>query len=285
MLDFFRDMYSSLRQTSIERAKSPVLGAFIFSWLGFNWQMIAILIFSKREIEERLIYIQEHYDLSSYLIGPLCTTALISFLLPRANKFFTMLQNKPNQETINLTIASKKELAEKQQEIAEIEAKKSLAMKIEERKIDENINTIKNENSALSLKNKKLIDEKEKLEEWLNTERELTKELNTNIIGLQNSIKIANDEIHSNINTIKDKDSDKINLLEDKIKLEAAAKELRSELSRMNFMIEQSFKLHDNLIESYPHLFQKDESGQYTLIRHGVIDKLIEADGWAKDML
>ena len=43
MLDFIRDLYASFKQTALERVKNPVLGAFVFSWIGFNWEILAIL--------------------------------------------------------------------------------------------------------------------------------------------------------------------------------------------------------------------------------------------------
>jgi len=143
MLDFARDIYASLRQTSLERVKSPFLGAFVFSWLGFNWQMLSILFFSERKIEQRLDFINKTNDISNYLLGPICTTALIVILLPQINKLITKIQDKPNSDTVELSLSSKIKIAELQQSIAEIEAKKKLADKQEERNIEEGIQNIK----------------------------------------------------------------------------------------------------------------------------------------------
>ncbi|EPE0675806.1 hypothetical protein ACSFSI_001615 [Escherichia coli] len=87
MLDFIRDIYSSFRQASLERVKSPFLGAFVFSWLCFNWQMLAILFFSSKDIEKRLAIINGSFGIVSFLIAPICTTALIVILLPQINKY------------------------------------------------------------------------------------------------------------------------------------------------------------------------------------------------------
>lgn len=143
MLDFVRDIYASFRQTSLERVKSPFLGAFVFSWLGFNWQMLSILFFSERKIEQRLDFIDKTNDISNYLLGPICTTALIVILLPQINKIITKIQDKPNSDTVELSLSSKIKIAELQQSIAEIEAKKKLADKQEERNIEEGIQNIK----------------------------------------------------------------------------------------------------------------------------------------------
>lgn len=143
MLDFIRDIFASFRQSSLERVRSPFLGAFVFSWLGFNWPILAILFFSNREIEKRLVYITDNFGIESYLIGPLCTSALIAYLLPKINKLVTKIQDKPNTETIEMSLESKIRIAKKQQEIAEIDARKKLAEKKEERNIEEGIANIK----------------------------------------------------------------------------------------------------------------------------------------------
>ncbi|EFT2846267.1 hypothetical protein HVL56_000771 [Escherichia coli] len=145
MLDFIRDIYSSFRQTSLERVKSPFLGAFVFSWVGFNWQMLAILFFSTKGIEERLKLINKSLDIGDYLLGPICTTALIVTLLPQINKFITWMQDKPNSDTVEMSLASKIRIAELQQSLAESEARKKLADKKEERFIEEGIYSLKEE--------------------------------------------------------------------------------------------------------------------------------------------
>ena len=150
MLEFIRDLFASFRQTSLERVKSPFLGVFVFSWIAFNWPMLAILFFSKKEIESRIEFINSNFEIGSYLLAPLCTSVLIAFLLPQINKIITKIQDKPNSETIELTLSSKIRVAELQQSIAEIEARKKLADKKEERFIEESIESIKNENSKLN---------------------------------------------------------------------------------------------------------------------------------------
>ncbi|EPT7030634.1 hypothetical protein ACVR2T_004420 [Cronobacter malonaticus] len=145
MLDFIRDMIASFRQASLERVRSPFLGAFVFSWLGFNWQMLAILFFSKREIEKRLVYIGDNFGIETFIIGPLCISALIALLLPQINKLVTKIQDKPNTDTVEMSLESKIKIGKKQQEIAEIEARKKLAEKKEERHIEEGIQQIKKE--------------------------------------------------------------------------------------------------------------------------------------------
>ena len=149
MLDFIRDLYASFKQTSLERVKSPVLGAFVFCWLGFNWEILAILFLSKQPIESRLLYISQNFDLLLNLMGAISITTLICYFLPRINKFVTKIQDEPNSETVILTLTSKIKIAEQQQKIAEIDARKKLAEKKEDIYINNNIYQIKNDNLEL----------------------------------------------------------------------------------------------------------------------------------------
>ncbi|HBM3258686.1 TPA: hypothetical protein LVN16_001011 [Klebsiella oxytoca] len=216
MLDFIRDLYASFRQTSLERVKSPVLGAFVFSWIGFNWQMMAILFFSTNKIEDRIEYINKTFDIGSYLLGPIVTTGLICFLLPRANKLVARIQDKPNSETVELTLSSKIKIAEQQQRIAEIDARKKLAEKKEEKFIEESIYKTKEENKSLKMEIDTLKKEinfktQEAIAMQSLRDKELLKiaELKSDIDKLNFEIKVAsekakiltneNSELNSNI--------------------------------------------------------------------------------------
>lgn len=156
MLDFIKDIFSSFRQTSLERVKSPVLGAFVFSWLGFNWQMVAIAMFSDKSMESRIEYINANFGIGSYLLGPICTTALLCFLLPRINKWVATFQDKPNTDAIKRALNSKIGIAKRQQKIADIEARKKLAEKREERHIEDEILLIKQKNINTNKENESL---------------------------------------------------------------------------------------------------------------------------------
>ncbi|MFX0157705.1 hypothetical protein [Klebsiella pneumoniae] len=150
MLYFIRDLYASFKQTALERVKNPVLGAFVFSWIGFNWEILAILFFSKEPIETRLIYICQNYDIIFNLMGAISITTLICFFLPRVNKFFTKVQDEPNSDAVLVRLNAKIKVAQKLQDIAELEARKKLAEKKEDKFIDNDIYQIKDENSKLN---------------------------------------------------------------------------------------------------------------------------------------
>lgn len=291
MLDFIRDIFASFRQSSLERVRSPFLGAFVFSWLGFNWPILAILFFSNREIEKRLVYITDNFGIESYLIGPLCTSALIAYLLPKINKLVTKIQNAPNTETIEMSLISKIKIAELQQSIAEIEAKKKLSEKREERYIEEGIHNIQRqiektksnlsksseiinklnvENtelkgllSAAESKYKIENESKKVLQDELKKEKQNTKNLqteltnlNTEFITYKNSI-LANSVIHSS--TID------------------SLKNLQGKLDRTEAFL-------DILVENYPHIFKvvKSENAIVISVKVDASTKLSELNNSLK---
>lgn len=213
MLDFIRDLYASFKQTSLERVKSPVLGAFVFCWLGFNWEILAILFFSKKPIESRIIYICQNYDILFNLMGAISITTLICYFLPRINKFVTKIQDDPNSETVMLTLTSKIKIAEQQQKIAELEARKKLAEKKEDKFIDNNIYQIKEENS-------KLEKEIEVLKEHISS---LNTSLNQSYVT-ENHYKEISDKAEATTNGLRAQISELVNA-ERKLKEELIKKE------------------------------------------------------------
>lgn len=263
MLDFIRDIFASFRQTSLERVRSPFLGAFVFSWIAFNWQMLAILFFSKNNIEERLKYINGNFDVGSYLLAPLCISALIVFLLPQINKAITKIQDKPNSETIELTLSSKIRVAELQQSIAEIEARKKLADKKEERYIEESISSIKSENNrlqdqVLTLETEvkelqiKLSDskaEENNLKAQLRTEKDLLEQS-------ENARKKLSD-LNLNLNaTIKELDYERMQASHSIQKLEEEIGKLQTEIGNLNELKLTLTTQITNLANNYPGIFR-----------------------------
>lgn len=263
MLDFLRDIFASFRQTSLERVKSPFLGAFVFSWIGFNWQMLAILFFSKNSIEERLKFINGNFDVWNYLSAPLCTSALIAFLLPQINKAITKIQDKPNSETIELTLSSKIRVAELQQSIAEIEARKKLADKKEERYIEESISLIKAENKRLhELELSFEIEVKElqvKLSDSKAEESSLKAQLRSEKDSLEQSESARKklSELNIDLNsTIKELDYERMQANHSILKLEEEIGKLQTDFENLNDLKNTLTSQITTLSNLYPGIFR-----------------------------
>ncbi|HEI9795039.1 TPA: hypothetical protein SLN52_003886 [Serratia marcescens] len=149
MLDFFKEIFYSFKQNSVERVRSPFLGAFVFSWLGFNWPTLAIILFSKKDIIDRIKEVNSNYDVGHFILAPCLTTIAICIILPSANKLFTKLQSKPNLETAETIYNDKIEVAQYLLEIATLDAKRETAKERERKDIDNNIKYIINRNEVL----------------------------------------------------------------------------------------------------------------------------------------
>ena len=151
MLDFIKDILNSFRQSSLERIKSPFLGAFVFSWLSFNWQLLAVLFSNEKDIFIKLKYINSNFGIESLMMGPIFTTCLICIILPTANKLVTAFQKKTNHETNAIILDSKIAIADKQLQLADIDAKKKLSEEREKKNIEADIESINDANRNLTI--------------------------------------------------------------------------------------------------------------------------------------
>lgn len=78
-----KDFVSGIFKSSQERIKHPFVFSFLLSWIVFNWAAIAILLFSKTEIEERVIYIIDYYGhINNTLLYPLFLSLIYMLILP-----------------------------------------------------------------------------------------------------------------------------------------------------------------------------------------------------------
>ncbi len=243
MLDFIKDIFTAFHQNSLERMKSPFLGAFVFSWLGFNWQLLAILFFSKKDIEERISFINENFDIGSLLLAPVCTTFLICVLLPQATKYIIKFQSKPISAATLTTMTEKIALAARQLEIADIESKKRLSDKREERRIEEGIEAIKAENTRL----KNIIDE----------QSDSIKNINSALNDTSSQLKVSSHQISNLIEqsenlqkSNKDKDEKISQLTAENVRLEGKVMIQDADLNSFA-------KILDTLRNRVPALFEE----------------------------
>ena len=61
-----KELFIEIIESSRERLKNPVIGAFIFSWIAINWRIILLLVYSDQAIEDKIRIIEEL--LSQYLL-------------------------------------------------------------------------------------------------------------------------------------------------------------------------------------------------------------------------
>ncbi len=203
MLDFIKDILSAFRQSSIERIKNPFVGAFVFSWLGFNWQVLAIILFSKKDVIERIDYIKEHYDVGHFILAPALTTIVICIILPLANKVFTKFQSKPIRETTDILMQSKIDIAENQLKIADIEARKKLAIKREEKYIEQNIYEIRDKHSRLEKSAEEMTNELKEVKSALTSSVNENAKIKTENSSLKEVHKIREASLNEQIESLR----------------------------------------------------------------------------------
>lgn len=115
-----KEILKSFIETSRDRIKNPFIGSFIISWMIINWRPIFILLFSNKEIEKKIEYIEGCYiNYITYFLIPFLMTLIYMILLP----YFMLMIDKIIRES---TVGRKRNLLE--QQMIDYEAKKKIAV-------------------------------------------------------------------------------------------------------------------------------------------------------------
>lgn len=101
------DLSKSIKASLYERAISPLFGAFVISWLGWNYRFV-MLSFSSLPVKEKFLYIDKflYPDIWAYLLNggvyPLSTGILFILLYPWPAKWLYGYWHKKQQDMIKL---------------------------------------------------------------------------------------------------------------------------------------------------------------------------------------
>ncbi|WP_312122940.1 hypothetical protein [Pantoea vagans] len=90
MNSFWGKLISSIRDTSEQRISNPFYGAFLFSWLVFNWKPIAIFFFSDKNIYLKISDMEVATNMNALLYNPIKMTLLMVLLIPALNSIYAM---------------------------------------------------------------------------------------------------------------------------------------------------------------------------------------------------
>ncbi len=74
------DLIKGIIDTSRERIKTPITGAFIFSFIIYNWRPMSIM-FSDLKIQERIALIDGYLDVWS-VVYPIVMALVITIIVP-----------------------------------------------------------------------------------------------------------------------------------------------------------------------------------------------------------
>jgi hypothetical protein len=90
-------MIKEWRTHLMDRLRNPLLGPFTALWLAWNWRLVSVLLFSPKDIETRIQYIDANYinimDVFVYPMGGAITFALV---VPWLSLLFQSIQRSPN---------------------------------------------------------------------------------------------------------------------------------------------------------------------------------------------
>lgn len=75
-------LIKDLIDTSKERIKTPISGAFLCSFVFWNWQPILLLLFSNQSIEDRIQIIDQHFYKPSAVIFPILISFFYLIIIP-----------------------------------------------------------------------------------------------------------------------------------------------------------------------------------------------------------
>jgi hypothetical protein len=158
--DFLKDLIDSGK----ERLKTPITGAFVFSFLVWNWRPIAVLFFSDAPIGDKIVVVNHEYCTIGAIIFPVFIALFYTLLIPKImvkiNKELAPTKNKRLDDIYDTKehITDRKiQLAEKEYRLKNVESGS--------KQIDELQNQIK----SLEESNTQIINANKNAVEQLNT--------------------------------------------------------------------------------------------------------------------
>ena len=118
-MNSIKEILQSLFDSSRDRIKNPVIGAFAFSWMAINWRIVLVLLFSDKKIIDKIQHIQDNYvDLVLNFWYPLGFSVFYVLVLPYLMALFDWLSQKA---------ISYRRLISKNHRISEIQGRQEIA--------------------------------------------------------------------------------------------------------------------------------------------------------------
>ncbi|MDA6068659.1 hypothetical protein NJT12_03410 [Flavobacterium sp. AC] len=159
------DLIKSVIDSSKERIKTPIVGAFICSFIVYNWRPILILMFSNASIEDKIIVINNEYCNKSAFWSPVIIALIYTVFIPFIMIVIdAILVYAKKQRIANIyvdkrnTLQEKIDMASKVLELKNAESgnkeKQELLDQIESLQISNQEMTITNQNTVVQLNQK-----------------------------------------------------------------------------------------------------------------------------------
>lgn len=287
------EINNSIKATLYERTKSPLFGAFIFSWCIWNWQPIyyILTVDSKIPFETRLNCLLNYGSLTTQVWGPI-GSIFIYYLISYINVYFYQFElylkkmrvelkqqselkqlltleqsNKIRQDIKSIEEKSEKIIIEKEKEINEIQSKyygangKIDALNKEVDEFKYNLTSKINENEKLNSELTEFKILRNQTIDKLEQENDKLIQENNNYNGELINFSQENEILIITINSIFE--LRKNNILEKFLNLAKI-------ISDNNGIVTNEFiSDKEELIKKYNNLIGKDVNGRYYLTKIG----------------
>lgn len=79
----FFDFLKDINDTAKERLKTPITGAFFFSFVIWNWRPLVVLLFSDAQIEDRIVIVNNEYCSFWAIFWPLVLAFFYTLVVPK----------------------------------------------------------------------------------------------------------------------------------------------------------------------------------------------------------
>jgi hypothetical protein len=125
-----KEIINSILDSTKDRLKNPLLGAFVFSWLIFNWKPLFYILFSNNSIENKIDFITECYcSINTNFWFPLMFSIFYIIMFPYILWGFDKLSSKAiigrKDNILNLNISdikNQQKIAFEESELENIKA-------------------------------------------------------------------------------------------------------------------------------------------------------------------
>jgi flagellar biosynthesis GTPase FlhF len=216
-----KELLQSIFSSANERIKNPFISAFITSWIIFNWQPIFLMIFSSKNIEEKIKLISTDYNnIEHLLFYPLISTIFYVLILPYINLLFEIILEFSKSKRNNIQMNSQRLIISNKQILA-IEEIKFEEAKTEYRERNSHNKMIEDlQKNFVDIENNLALEREknsENLKEFNREIRQIQDNHQKDIKQYKNQISNLNIELSDMRNTIYNAEREFNNLTDEKI--------------------------------------------------------------------
>lgn len=185
------DLIKDFVDTTKERLKTPISGAFLWAFIIFNWRPIFLLLFSKASIENKIIVINHNYCDFWALFFPFFIALFYTILVPKLMLQIDKSLIETKEERINNIYQEKEHLVEKKTTLAgkEFLLKNAESGNKEIQDLLDQIKSLKQQNVSLQESIKQINDSNKNTIEELNKQLKIS---NESLLALQRNYNNSN---------------------------------------------------------------------------------------------